>query len=258
MALRVLPRRWRQGLTALYGFARLVDQAGDAADTDREALLDAVEADLVRVFDRAEPRHPLLRALQPVVAAHGLRREPFLRLIEANRRDQHVDRYATWGALLDYCAHSANPVGEWVLGLAGAITPERLAWSDAICSALQVIEHCQDVAEDHRAGRVYLPQDDLRLAGCAEKDLECVPATPALRRAVALSARRARVLLQQGAPLPGTLRGPARVAVAAFIGGGHAALDALESADYDVISSTLRAPKGARVRAALRAWRRRR
>jgi len=256
VALRVLPRRWRDGLMALYGFARLVDQAGDAADGDREVLLDAVEADLARVFDGGEPRHPLLRALQPVVAAHGLRREPFVRLIDANRRDQHLTRYAGWGALLDYCAHSANPVGEWVLGLAGAATPERLAWSDAICSALQVIEHCQDVAEDRRAGRVYLPQDDLRRVGCAEKDLESAPATPALRRAVALSARRARVLLQQGAPLPGTLRGPARLAVAAFIGGGHAALDALEDADYDVTSATVRAGTSARVRAALRAWRR--
>lgn len=256
MALRVLPRRWRDGLIALYGFARLVDQAGDAAGGDREALLDAVEADLTRVFEGGDPRHSLLRALQPVVAVHGLRREPFLRLIEANRRDQHVARYATWGSLLDYCAFSANPVGEWVLGLAGATTPERLAWSDAICSALQVIEHCQDVAEDYRAGRVYLPRADLRHAGCAEKDLECAPATPALRRAVAMSARRARVLLQRGAPLPGTLRGPARVAVAAFIGGGHAALDALENADYDVTSTTLRARNAARVRAALHAWRR--
>ncbi len=256
MALRVLPHRWRRGLVALYGFARLVDEAGDAASGDRAALLDAVEADLARAFEGGEPRHALLRALQPVIAAHGLRREPFERLIEANRRDQRVARYATWGALLDYCAHSANPVGEWVLGLAGAITPERLAWSDAICSALQVIEHCQDVAEDYRAGRVYLPQDDLQRSGCAEKDLACVPATPALRRVVTLSAQRARVLLLRGAPLPGTLRGPARLAVAAFIGGGHAALDALERAHYDVTSATVRASKTARARAALRAWRR--
>jgi squalene synthase HpnC len=256
VALRVLPPRWRRALTALYGFARLVDEAGDAAGGDRAALLDAVEQDLARVFAGGEPRHPLLRVLGPVVREHGLRREPFARLIEANRRDQRITRYATWGELLDYCAHSANPVGEWVLGVAGAATPERLAWSDAICSALQVIEHCQDVAEDHAAGRVYLPQEDLRRAGCAEKDLACAPASPALRRALALSAARARRLLERGAPLPGSLQGPARLAVAAFVGAGHAALDALERADFDVTSAPVRAGKGARLRAALRAWRR--
>lgn len=289
VALHVLPPRWRRELLALYGFARLVDEAGDAtAEDERLALLDAIEADLLRLFagggagaggegeggaaregagargDGGETEmgmeavHPLLQALRPLIERGALRPEPLQRLIEANRRDQVVTRYATWGELLDYCAHSANPVGECVLRLAGADSPERLAWSDAICSALQVIEHCQDVVEDHRSGRIYLPQEDLAWAGCEEADLEQRPATPALRRVLRRCAERARGLLQRGAPLPGTLRGPARLAVSAFIGGGHAALDALERADYDVTGGAagVQAGRPARLGAAARAWRR--
>ncbi len=263
VALHVLPPRWRRELLALYGFARLVDEAGDAAAEDeRLALLEAIEADLLRLFaggaGEVEAAHPLLQALCPLIERGALRPEPLQRLIEANRRDQVVTRYATWGDLLDYCAHSANPVGECVLRLAGADSPERLAWSDAICSALQVIEHCQDVVEDHRSGRIYLPEEDLAWAGCEEADLARRPATPALRRVVRRCAERARGLLQRGAPLPGTLRGPARLAVAAFIGGGHAAIDALERADYDVTSgaAAVQAGRAARLGAALRSWRR--
>lgn len=259
VALHVLPPRWRRELRALYGFARLVDEAGDAAaEGERLALLEEIEADLLRLFAGGEAAHPLLQALRPLIEREALRPEPLQRLIEANRRDQVVLRYASWSELLDYCAYSANPVGECVLRLAAADSPERLAWSDAICSALQVIEHCQDVVEDHRSGRIYLPEEDLAWAGCEEADLERTPATPALRRVLRRCAERARGLLQRGAPLPGTLGGPARLAVAAFVGGGHAAIDALERADYDVTGGAagVQAGRAARLHAALRAWRR--
>ena len=114
VAPRLLPRRQREPLRALYGFARLVDEIGDAADGDRGALLDALEADLLRAF-RGEARHPLLQRLSPVIAAHDLPHEPFARLIEANRQDQRLREIASWQELLAYCALSANPVGELVL-----------------------------------------------------------------------------------------------------------------------------------------------
>ena len=194
---------------ALYGFARLADQVGDAHPGDRGdrlPVLDALEADLDRAFT-GDARHPLLRDLTPVLQRRELPREPFARLIEANRRDQRVVRYVTWAELLDYCTLSANPVGELVLHLAGAATPERLAWSDAICSALQVIEHSQDVLEDCEAGRIYLPDEFLAAEGCPEADLVKAPASPALRRVLARLAGRARALLRSGDPLVPSLRG---------------------------------------------------
>jgi squalene synthase HpnC len=238
VALRWLAPELRRDLLAVYGFARLADDLGDEAPGDRLARLDALEAELDRAIE-GRATHPLLRELTPALR-RGLPRQPFLRLIEANRRDQRETRMASFEALLDYCRLSANPVGELVLGIFGAACPENIALSDAICSALQVVEHLQDVAEDAARGRVYLPADDLARLGCRDAELRRAPASPALRCVVARQARRARALLAQGEPLVANLRGGARVSVAAFAAGGHAALDAIEHADFDVVSAVRR------------------
>ncbi len=245
VASRVLPRREREHLLAVYGFARLVDELGDSAPGDRLAALDWLEGELdAAIAGRAE--HPLMRRLGRTLAACSLPREPFARLIEANRVDQRVARYATWEQLRGYCALSADPVGEIVLGVFGAATPQRIALSDSICTALQLAEHCQDVAEDYAAGRVYLPAEDMERFGCTETDLD--PARRAgdrdggpLRAVLAFEVRRARELLAEGTPLLGTLRGRERLAVAAFVAGGRAALDAIERAGYDVLAGAPRA-----------------
>ncbi|HTB69905.1 MAG TPA: squalene synthase HpnC [Solirubrobacteraceae bacterium] len=252
VASRLLPRRQREHLLAVYGFARLVDELGDSAPGDRLAALDWLEGELDGAFeDRAE--HPLMRRLGVTVHACGLSREPFARLIEANRTDQRVSRYATWEQLRAYCALSADPVGEIVLGVFGAATPERIACSDSICTALQLAEHCQDVAEDFLAGRVYLPAEDMERFGASVADLD--PAVRAgrderpLHDVLAFEVRRARGLLADGAPLIATLRGRGRerIAVAAFAAGGHAALEAIERARYDVLSGPPRAGRWRRL-----------
>jgi squalene synthase HpnC len=196
--------------------------------------------------DRAE--HPLCRRLQATVRECALAREPFLRLIEANRVDQHLQRYETWEQLRDYCALSADPVGELVLGVFGVGTPRLIALSDSICTALQLTEHCQDVAEDFAHGRIYLPAEDLRRFGASEAELDAEHAGAALREVLAFEVARARRLLGDGAPLIDELSGRARLAVAAYVAGGHAALDAIERAGYDVLAG---APRAGR---ALRAW----
>ncbi len=172
VASLILGRQTRAHLLAIYGYARLVDQIGDDAPGDRPALLDRFEADLLRIFDGGgKPEHPVLRRLAPTVHALELPRGPFLRLLEANRRDQETVAYLTYEELLGYCDLSANPVGELVLHVFGAATPDRIALSDRVCTALQLAEHWQDVAEDHAAGRVYLPAEDLARFGVAAADL---------------------------------------------------------------------------------------
>jgi len=243
VASRLLPRREREHLLALYGFARLVDDMGDEAPGERRALLDWVEAELDRVYGACEPEHPVMRALVPAVRACALPRGPFDRLVEANRRDQEVTRYETFAQLLGYCRLSAAPVGELVLHVFGAATPDRIALSDAICAGLQVVEHLQDVAEDRARGRVYLPAADLDRLGCPEDDLDAESAGPALRAVVALEASRARELLAAGAPLARRLPPRERLAVAGFVAGGRAALTALERADWDVLGARPRPAK---------------
>jgi squalene synthase HpnC len=241
VASRLLGRRVRLHLLAVYGFARLVDELGDSLAGDRLAALDWLEGDLDLAY-RGEAKHPLLRRLQPTLRECELPRDPFVRLIEANRMDQRVSRYETWEQLRAYCKLSANPVGELVLGVFGQATPARVNLSDEICTALQLTEHCQDVAEDLTRGRVYLPAEDLARFGCTIADLSDSHTGVPLQDTLAFECTRARELLACGAPLIGELHGVrARMAVTAFVAGGRAALDAIEHADYDVLAGPPRA-----------------
>lgn len=248
VANRVLPAAVRDDLLAVYGFARLVDDAGDEAPGDRLALLDDLERDLERAFEPAgTPSNPLIAALGPTIVAHSLPVKPFRRLIEANRRDQEVHRYGTFDELVGYCALSADPVGELVLRIFEAATPERIALSNRVCTGLQLVEHWQDVAEDYRRGRIYLPVEDLERFGVAEHELGGSDATPPFKRLMAFEVARARELLAEGAPLIRALTGRAALAVAAFVAGGRSALAAIERADFDVLASRPR--PGAALRA---------
>lgn len=235
VATRLLPRDARAHLLAIYGFARLVDDAGDESGGDRLDLLEAIEAELGRAF-AGGATHPVFVALQPTIVACRLAYEPFHRLIDANRLDQVKRRYDTMEDLLAYCGLSANPVGELVLAVFDAATPARIALSDAVCSGLQLTEHWQDVVEDDQRGRIYLPRADRDRFGVREADLARPTPTPALRALLAFEVGRARALLTQGAPLIGELSGRPALAVALFIAGGRAALRAIARADYDVVS----------------------
>jgi squalene synthase HpnC len=248
VASRLLPRRERAHLLAIYGFARLVDELGDSYVADREQALDWLAEELERAFAQ-RATHPLLITLQGSIATCGLTRDPFLRLIEANRVDQRVASYATWEDLRGYCALSADPVGELVLQVFAMATPERVALSDSICTALQLIEHCQDVAEDLAAGRVYLPLEDLERFGCHLEDLQAAHAGAALRATIAFELARSRTLLAAGRPLLAALHGRARLGVAAYIAGGLAAVRAIERADMDVLAGAPSAGRPARAAA---------
>ncbi|MGW0226642.1 squalene synthase HpnC [Streptomyces tendae] len=246
-----LPRAWRTDLMAVYGFARLVDDIGDGdlapggADArllgvpgdradDRLLMLDAFEEDLHRVFD-GTPRHPLLRRLAPTVRRRALTPEPFLGLIAANRQDQLVARYETYDDLLAYCELSANPVGRLVLAVTGTSTPERIRRSDEICTALQIVEHLQDVAEDLARDRIYLPAEDMKRFHVQETDLAAPTANASVRALIAYEAARARDLLNEGAALVGSVHGRLRLLLAGFVAGGRAALGAIAAADHDVL-----------------------
>lgn len=257
VASRVLPRRSREHLLALYGFARLVDELGDAdvrLPAERLAALDWLEGELERVYTGGAS-HPLLVRLQGAVHECALPREPFLRLIEANRVDQRVARYDTWEQLRGYCHLSADPVGELVLGVFGAATPGRVVYSNRICTALQLAEHWQDVAEDLRGGRIYLPAEDMASFGCTERDLVRAGGHGTSWRVkglIAFEVARTRELLGEGMPLIDTLHGCERLAVAAFASGADAALGAIERAGYDVLGGPPRAGRMRRVAALAR------
>jgi len=254
VALRLLPARHRRHLTNLYFFARLTDDLGDeardaGADTGADVtalrlrLLDELAADVDRIYSGETPQSPVMRAMAETVRECGVPAQPLLDLIEANRQDQRVTRYPAYPDLERYCELSANPVGQIVLYIFGVATPERIALSDNICTALQLVEHWQDVAEDLGNGRIYLPGEDLERFGCTEADLAAPTVGPAVRQLMIFETDRASRLLDQGAPLVGTLRGAARLAVAGYLAGGRAALAAIRRQHYDVLAGTPRGRK---------------
>lgn len=245
VAARLLAASERRPLLAVYGFARLADELGDELQGDRLAALDWLQDELARAYE-GRARAPLLVSLQRVLAERSLPREPFERLIEANRVDQRVARYRTWAQLRGYCELSANPVGELVLAIFDLRTPERVRLSNDVCTGLQLTEHLQDVGEDLRRGRIYLPQEDLARFGCAQERLrDC---GDRLADAVAFELRRARELLWAGAPLAASIRPwRPRLAIAAFAAGGLAALEQIERHQMRVLGGV--APAGAALRA---------
>jgi squalene synthase HpnC len=264
VAARVLSRRDRRHLLAIYGFARLADELGDELGGDRLQALDWLESELDRAY-AGSARHPLLVRLQATLAQCELPSEPFVRLIDANRLDQRVARYESWKQLRAYCELSANPVGELVLRVFGLATRERIAQSDDVCTALQLIEHMQDLVEDVRRGRLYMPTEDLvRYGGSHEQVIGLVfegredadslevlggIATHAqdddrpserLRETISFETARARKLLAAGIPLVRSVRGRPKLALAAFVAGGRAALAEIELAHFDVLGAPRR------------------
>jgi squalene synthase HpnC len=225
------PRWARPHLRAIYGFARLVDNLGDEAAGDRSALLDELEREL-----DGPPRTEIMRRLHETIAARALPREPFARLIEANRIDQVRKRYETWDDVREYCTYSADPVGRLVLGVYGrADEPELVAMSDSICTGLQLVNFLQDPPRDLALGRVYLPQDSLRRFNVRDEDL-AGPLTERVAALLEFESLRAMTLLEAGLPLAKLLGGRPGMSVALYARGGLAALDLLRRADWDVFS----------------------
>jgi squalene synthase HpnC len=240
------PRELRPHIRALYSYARLVDMLGDELEGGPEARLAALD-ELERQVDAAfggTPTWPVLVEVQPTIREFELPREPFLRLIEANRMDQRISEYESWDDVKHYCVHSADPCGRLVLGVLRRLDDERaVALSDDVCTGLQLVNFLQDVPRDLALGRIYLPAEDRRRFGVTDLDRPNEP----LRQLLAFEAERARGLLASGDELGRRLGGRTGRAVAAFARGGLEAVGALERARFDVFSGR---PKPSRARLA--------
>ncbi len=256
VALHILPAAVREDLAAVYRFARFVDDVGDEAPVGTAArlhLLDLVERD-VRLIGHGSPTLPPVADLSAVTARRGIPLSTYLDLVEANRVDQRTTSYKTFDDLLGYCRLSAAPVGRIVLHVAGAATEGNIVNSDAVCAALQVLEHCQDVGEDARRGRVYLPAEELRVRDVSTFELRAAGTSPALRAVIAEQVTRARTLLEHGRPLVARLSGWAKIAVAGYVAGGLATAEALDRAEHEVLARPVTPSKAQTMLIATRVW----
>lgn len=228
----LLPRRYRGTLAALAAFYRETRTLGTPTPEHR-ARLDLWEAEIHRVWEGGARNHPILSPL----ASHQLPKEPLLALLAAQRERQRTTAYETYEALLVYCARATNPLGRLVLATLGYNDEERIAFSDAICTALQLTAFWRDVARDHVRGRTYLPREDMHLFGVSEADLTRATANRRadtnIRALVAFEIERVVELFHRGAPLVTMLRGRARLDCALIISDGRAMLGAIARQGYD-------------------------
>jgi squalene synthase HpnC len=232
------PPRLRPAIVALYRFARTADDIadeGDASAAQRLADLAAYRAALGRSV-RGEPAGPRWREVfEPLgraVAQFSLPPARLHDLLDAFTQDVTQHAYADRAELLDYCRRSANPVGRLLLHLYGVGDAESLARSDAICTALQLINFWQDLSIDVPRGRVYLPQGDLARFAVHPDDLRAGRDTPALRALVAAECAWARELMLQGAPLARRVPGRAGWELRLVVQGGLRVLDKIAALDH--------------------------
>jgi squalene synthase HpnC len=233
----LLPRRLVPAVEAIYAFARSADDLadeGDALPAERLAALAAYDAALEAIERHEAPADPMFRRLADTLERHNLPLQPLRDLLSAFRQDVVTTRYADYAALLDYCRRSANPVGRLMLGLYGVRDPASLRESDAVCSALQLINFWQDAAIDIDKGRIYLPLDDLARFGVSEEQIAQGRTDPAWRALMRFEVERARALMLEGAPLATRLPGRIGWELRLVVQGGLRILEAIERVDYDV------------------------
>lgn len=238
----LLPAPLREPVAAIYDFARSADDFADEGDLppqQRRALLAGYQAELDAI-ERGQPtQHPVFLRLRPVIERHGLPLQLFRDLLDAFVQDVSKDRYRDFAELMDYCRRSADPVGRLLLHLFGHASAENLSRSDAICSALQLINHWQDVgidADKGANGRIYLPQDEMARFGVGDSDIVRRAASTNFQGLLRFQVERARALMLSGATLGWDLPGRIGLEIRAIVAGGLRILDKIEAVDYEVFS----------------------
>jgi len=232
---RLMPAEKRKYIYALYAYSRYTDDLGDELETNNLEALDRWEEELMGIFRDEEPKNAISLALKDTVEKHSLTAEPFRKLIEANRMDQRNSSYETYEDLLEYCDHSANPVGRIFLGIFGYNDEKRNSLSDSTCTGLQLTNFWQDVDRDEQMGRVYLPEEDMKRFGYSRGMLEDRVYNAEFVELMKFEVSRARELLEKGLDLVPLLDSRIKMDVRLFNQGGLKILDKIEEEQYDVL-----------------------
>ena len=239
VASLALPRRYREPVRRVYHFARSADDfadEGELADAERLQRLGDYRELLAAIGRGETPAHPILGPLAGTIRGHDIPLTLFSDLLSAFEQDVTGKRYATYAELADYCRRSANPVGRILLHIFGQATPRNLAYSDGICTALQLINFWQDVTLDWAKGRVYLPQEDLARFGVSEAQIGARRADGRWQALMAFEVKRALRMLQGGAPLGLALPGRLGLEIRLIVLGGETVLRKIHAARGDVLA----------------------
>jgi squalene synthase HpnC len=231
----LLPKHLHQHFYNVYAYCRWSDDLGDEVG-DRARSLELLgwwRTELAACY-AGKPRHPVFVALSRTISEFDIPSEPFQDLLSAFEQDQRITEYETFAELRDYCRRSADPVGRLVLYLCREYNEPNVAWSDSICTGLQLANFWQDVARDKDIGRVYLPREDRERFGYPDEDLEDRVTNPAFLDLMQFEVDRAREFLLAGLPLIPHLPGRLQVDIELFARGGLKILERIEGIGYRV------------------------
>ncbi len=231
-----LPKRLRQHFQSIYAYCRISDDLGDEVGDAQQslALLDFWGRELDACY-RGQARHPVFVALAETIRVCNIPKGPLTDLLIAFRQDQTVQRYETMGDVFHYCRYSANPVGHLVLYACGYREPEFFALSDFTCTALQLANFWQDVREDDRRNRIYLPLEDMKRFGVSEEQIRERRFSAEFRALMQHEVAFTHKLFAQGMPLLDCVDKELAVDLALFSRGGQEILHAIARQDYNVL-----------------------
>lgn len=227
----LLPKHLQQPISVIYAFARTADDFADEGDVSQATRLSQLNEYSQALFQISkndyQGNNPIFIALADVIQKHYLPIALFEKLLSAFKQDVVKHRYANFDEVLDYCTRSADPVGRLLLHLNDNPTQEQLEQSDAVCTALQLINFYQDIVQDYtEQDRIYIPQDELAQSGLIESDL-VNPATDKIAPLLRSLYKRTQHLMIKGAPLGASLQGRMGWEVRAMTLGGITTLHQL-------------------------------
>lgn len=242
-----LPKHLREPIAVIYQFARQADDFADEGDLtieQRLELLQAYEDDLDLLVAYIRPENAFFNLIKEIVKKHQLSYAPFYDLLSAFKQDVVITRYEDFDTVLDYCKRSANPIGRLLLQLYQASTPENVQYSDNICTALQLINFCQDVAIDFHKNegklRIYFSQEEMQAFGVSESMIadyiNGTPIDPIWTQFLGLNLHRAKAMLYAGEPLGRILKGRIGFELRMMIAGGERIIKKIELVDGDIFN----------------------
>ncbi|KPJ95526.1 MAG: hypothetical protein AMJ55_03620 [Gammaproteobacteria bacterium SG8_15] len=239
VASLLLPRTLRQPIAVIYAFARSADDFADEGQLSEQQRLEKLNAysRQLEVLGKGQATDPIFIALRDVIDRHQLPLRLFHDLLIAFKQDVVKKRYADFAEVRNYCQHSANPVGRLLLYLIHQATPENLQQSDAVCSALQLINFLQDIHQDYdENNRIYFPQDEMQQWGVNETMIKQQQSNDAMRGLVNQQLQRAKTMMLSGAPLGNRIPGRFGLQLRMMINGGLQVLKLLENQQQNVFS----------------------
>lgn len=231
----LLPKPLHQHFYNIYSYCRWADDLGDEIGNPAQSLqlLEWWRGELEACY-AGQSRHPVFVALKPTIDEFRIPREPFLDLISAFVQDQSVLEYDSFEQLRDYCRRSADPVGRLVLYLCRSYNEQNVAWSDSICTGLQLANFWQDVARDFDIGRIYLPKEDYVRFGYQRSDFDARRINQPFLDLMKFEVDRARTFLVEGLPLVRQMPGRLQIDIDLFARGGLKILQRIEQIQYRV------------------------